>query len=202
MPTPDESAAPSSRRRISRLVLLGILLGALGVVLIGVLVVREVASIRESEREVERLLAELDREADAGGPYPWNVDGEEDDPGVVDVRLAEVQRQGPGIEGRYTLDVGKFRWALDLPATDADEATWAAWEEESRPRWAALARALRGLADSGVRVRAEIFAPWKSEPEALPERLVLRLLPILAASGILDVDVDVEEAPPDRPAGD
>jgi len=182
----DEPDAPSPRRRIPPFVLIG----AAGVIVIAVLVVREVASIRAGERELDRKIAELDAAPyEDDGTYRWEVDWDE-----AVVRLTEVQRQGPGTEGRYHLDVGSARWALDLPPTDADASAWATWEASSRPRWAALATSLRELAAGGADVRAELFAPWQDEPDAVPERLLLQLLPILAAAGV--VDVDLEHAPP------
>jgi hypothetical protein len=192
MPTEDPTVRPTVSPRPRRRIPPFVVVGVVGVVVIAVLVGREVASIREGERETDRQMAELERqEAEEEGAFPWDLDGSGES---TLVRLAEVQRQGPDTVGRYHLDVGATRWALDLPAADADEAAWAAWDEASRPRWTALALSLRELGDGGASVRGEIFAPWRDAPDAAPERLLLRLLPILAAAGILEVDV--EHAPP------
>ena len=187
-PSPDANASTGPLRRIPPFVLVGVL----GVIVIVALVVREVASIREGARESDRLLAELERqETEEEGAFSGDVAWPG---GEAVVRLAEVQRQGPETAGRYHLDVGTTRWALDLPPAAVDDAVWAGWEESSGPRWTALAQSLRELAMDGASVRAEIFAPWQDAQEAVPERLLLRLLPILAAAGILDLDV--EHAPP------
>ena len=111
------------------------------------------------------------------------------------MRLAEVQRQGPGTDGRYHLDVGATRWALDLPAADADEAAWARGRRRAGRGGRRWREALRELVDGGASVRARSSRRGRTAPDAVPERLLLRLLPILAAAGI--VDVDVEHAPPD-----
>lgn len=183
------AAEPPRDRSSWRRVAPYLIVGAIGVLVIGVLVAREVASIRAGEAELDREIAEFERqEAEAertGATSPADE---------VFVRLEEVQRQGPGTWGRYNLDVGTSRWALELPPTDADEAAWAAWEETARPRWTRLAMELSVLGQGSATVRAEIFAPWQDAPEDVPERLLLRLLPILAAAGILQVDV--EHAPP------
>lgn len=187
-PSPDANASTKPRRRIPPFVLVGVL----GVIVIGALVWREVAAIRAAERETDRQMAELDREEAEEGAYHWDVEWPGDE---VVVRLTEVQRQGPETGGRYHLDVGPTRWALDVPPVDADEETWARWEETTQPSWTALALALRELAEEGrAAVRAEIFSPWRDAQDDVPQRLLLRLLPILAAAGILDLDV--VHAPP------
>ena len=179
---PDREDPPAvPPRRLSPFVVVG----ALGVLVIGVLVWREVASIRASERELDRKMAALDR-AEEEGAYGGEVVGGAD----VPVRLTEVQRQGPGTGGRYQLDVGIDRWALEVPPQDADEATWRAWEAQSAKRWTALAASLQALTGEGARVRAEIFAPWRDAPDAMPTRLLQRLMAVFAAAGVLDVDVD------------
>lgn len=184
MPTPDEPAAARPRRRIPPFVLVGVL----GIVGIAVLVVREVSSIRHGMRDTDRRMAELDRQeaaADAARGDRVQRQG-----GEVLVRLTEVLRQGPDTPGRYHLDVGPIRWALEVPPAGADDLAWESWEASSRPRWEALAVSLQELVAGGTAVRAVLFAPWQDEPEAAPRRLLLRLLPLLAAAGVLDLDLE------------
>jgi len=163
--TPRARTRLSPRQRLNRRFLA---IGAVGIVVIAVLVFLEVRSIREAARAWE--------ETPQAAPPPR-------------VRLEVRQREGTGVPGHYLLLVDGLRWELDTPAADADAAAWDAWAKASAPRWAALEEELTALGRDDPTARAEIFAPFVDDPSGAPKAFLLRLLEVLGRAGILQVDV-------------